>query len=228
MDLPTGRAVRQDEGYNCVFGGFSEESARRQHRNLFLLLAAGTQVPPLQAYDHAGLIADAPSRAEDLASAAGFGAGTVVSIASAAGYGQGCSATVTFGLRGLRDLPKPGTITTSVSRGVTAPADEAVINLLVTSSLTASVDDVSAALAATGISGAKFSGFNTTVIYNPVQSNALNWSFEVDPPLFKVGDTVANLVAAQQAVQKQNQIQSLYFYVSSFKVPHQPCPRVST
>jgi uncharacterized protein YggE len=130
------------------------------------------------------------------------------------------------------------TITIAASRSTTLQADQAVLALTVSSPITATQDNVAAALAQAGITGATFTGVNSTPagvtpVFSSVPSSAvgplLQWSFTLTVPVAKAGDTVALLLAAEQSLAKSNGGFSLTFGVEGLAVSQalrnsQTCP----
>jgi hypothetical protein len=129
--------------------------------------------------------------------------------------------------------PGPNSITITATRTSNTPLDQALIGINVTSGLTAGLDDITAALTGVGITGATFTGVNTTTIYvtdgnQTVPQSALQWSFTLTAPLASLKSALATLVAAQQAVAKQNSSLALSFGVQGAQLStqaqqSQPC-----
>jgi len=181
----------------------------------------GTQVSQQRqgTCDFAGLMNDARTEAQNIAAATGFTPGAVVGVfGSVAQSTPGCSMTVTFGLPVSRT--GPNTITISASRTATPPPDQVSIAIDVNSDQTAGLDDVNAALAKAGISGAILTGVSTSFgtgssPCSPCSQTGLDWSFTLTTPLAKLASTLAQLVRGQQADMRQNSAWSLSFYLQS-------------
>lgn len=178
--------------------------------------------------DFGSLMNSARAEAQSIASATGFTPGAVVGIAgSIAQSTPGCSLTVTFGLPVSRS--GPNTITISASRTTTPPPDEVLMGMDVISGQGAGLDDINAALAEAGITGASFTGVSTSfaTASSPCSSCSqpgLDWSFTLTAPLAKLSSTLTQLVAAQQTVTQQNSSFRLSFYILGLQASQQSQP----
>jgi hypothetical protein len=91
-------------------------------------------------------------------------------------------------------------------------------------------DDVAAALAGAGVSGASFTGVQTEItIYDPgkpstTSQTLLDWSFSLVAPAAKLNSVVAQLVAVQTAMSKQKPPLSLSYFASTLQVSPQSTP----
>ncbi|HEV3334710.1 MAG TPA: hypothetical protein VG096_27170 [Bryobacteraceae bacterium] len=197
----------------------------------------GTQVATPPACNPADLISAARAQAQIIANAAGLNAGALLAMSTQSG-GPVCSLTARFAL-GLMFAPADQhTITITASRSTTLQPDQAVLALTVSSTITATQDNVAAALAQAGISGATLTGVNSTPagvlpVFSSAPSSAvqplLQWSFTLTVPVAKAGDTVALLLAAEQSLAKSNGGFSLTFFVKGLAVSQalrnsQTCP----
>jgi uncharacterized protein YggE len=178
--------------------------------------------------DFVGLMNNARAQAQNLAAPTGFTTGAVVGIAGSISQSTpGCSMTVTFGLPVSRT--GPNTITISASRTASSPPDQVSIFLDVTSDQTAGLDDINAALAEAGITGASFTGVSTSFATgsspcSPCGQSALEWYFTLTTPLGKLTPTLAQLAKAQQSLTQQNSAWSFSFSLQSLGTsqPSQP------
>jgi uncharacterized protein YggE len=180
-----------------------------------------------QTCDLGALVNDARTQAQKIAGAAGLSAGAIVGISTSTSNGASvCSLSVRFALGGMIGQPGPNSITITATRTSNTPLDQALIGINVTSGLTAGLDDITAALTGVGITGATFTGVNTTMIYvtngnQTVPQNALQWSFTLTAPLASLKSALAPLVAAPQAIAKQNSGLTLSFGVQGAQLSAQ-------
>jgi uncharacterized protein YggE len=184
-----------------------------------------------QTCDLAALINEARTRAQKLAGTAGLGAGRIVGIAGSISNSVPiCSLGVEFALGGMIGQPGPYSLTISSTRTTTALVDQAVIGIDVTSGLTVGLDDITAALTGSGITGATFAGEdNTTVDVGDNAQDGLDWSFTLTVPLARLKDDLATVNAAQQTIGKQNSGLAFSFYIEGTQASDQaqqsqPCP----
>jgi len=164
----------------------------------------GTQVSAQSSNcDFGGLMTDARNQAQTIAGGAGFSAGAITGITSAISTASAvpCSLTVRFVLSGYEFLQtQPSVITVTASRPVSSQADQVLIDVNVTSVITAGISDVTAALSGAGITGATFTGVNTITFSGPQNQPQpdLVWSFTISTPLAKLKDTLTQLSSAAQ------------------------------
>jgi uncharacterized protein YggE len=192
----------------------------------------GTQVSSqlMQNCDFASLMANARMEAQSIAAASGFTTGAVVGLTGSVSQSiPGCSLTATFGLPVARS--GPNTITVTASQTASPAPDQVQILLYVTSTTSVGLDDVNAALAAAGITGATFVGINNgsvtvDAIFDPVSSPyvPVQWSYSLIAPLAKLSSTLAQLTAAQQSITKQNSAFSLSFNLYGLQTSSQAQP----
>jgi|SRR5579862_7816753 len=117
-------------------------------------------------------------------------------------------------------------ITVSASRSATLQPDQVIFAVTVQSGVSASLDDVIAALQGSGITAANLSGVSTQPficnnVCNPPPAPVLAWTFELPVPLTKTKDTVASLTTLQQAIAKLNNGMTLSYYVAGTQVSQQ-------
>ena len=115
------------------------------------------------------------------------------------------------------------TLTISASRVLNIQPDQALFNVTIVSTPTQGLDDVLAALQATGITAANFSSLNS------LPDGTLQWLFNLPIALTKVQTTAASLVSLQQTIAKSNNGLTLSFYIGSLQVSSalaqsQSCP----
>jgi uncharacterized protein YggE len=191
----------------------------------------GTQVSSqlMQNCDFTGLMANARTEAQNIAAASGFTSGAVVGLTGSVSQSiPGCSLTATFGLPVARS--GPNTITVTASQTATPVPDQVQIQMYVTSTTSVGLDDVNAALAAAGITGATFIGINNGVIasvlpgVSPFSTAPIQWVYSLAVPLAKLSSTLAQLSTAQQAISKQNSALSLSFNLYGLQTSSQAQP----
>jgi uncharacterized protein YggE len=120
-------------------------------------------------------------------------------------------------------------ITVSASRNASLQPDQAVFAVNVQSGLSASLDDVVAALHGSGITAADLSSVNTpSLIFAtggsglpPAIPLTLNWTFSLSVPLTKTKDTVASLTTLQQTIATANNGLMLSFSIVGTQVSQQ-------
>jgi hypothetical protein len=171
----------------------------------------------------ADLVANARTQAQQLTSAAGLVPGMIQSISTSVGPAASCFLTVRFLLGTQLMLVEPSSITVVASRARALQPDQVLISLNVSSGLNMGLDDITAALQQAGISGAAFIGVNTQTVFTPGTGSQprLQWTFRLTAPLSDTKDTLAAIVAAQQALAKASAGPSLSFFVSGTQVSPQ-------
>lgn len=168
------------------------------------------------------LVATAHTQAQQLTSAAGLVAGMIQSISTSVGPPAACFLTVRFLLGTQLMLMEPASIAVTASRSLAVQPDQVLITLNVSSSLNTGLDDITAALQQAGISGAALLGVNTLqFISGPASQPRLQWTFQLTAPFSNTKDTLATIVAAQQALAKGSGGESLSFYVAGTQVSPQ-------
>lgn len=196
---------------------------------------------------YADLAADAAMRAQAIANSAGVGLGTLVAasdstspqglsfvrffaITAVAGFvsfvnspsAAPCALTATFG-----SAAESHSITVTASHNsASAPLDQVLFSVNVTTGIYASLGDVLEMLAGTGITAANLGAAAGLSLPNPlpVPSSAphIHWPFTFQAPFSKLSDAIALLVALQQKLGSQNGNPVMSFYVqglSSSTVP---------
>jgi len=114
-------------------------------------------------------------------------------------------------------------VTVTASSSATLQPDEVVFSIQVGSGVTATLNDIVAALQGTGITSANFTGINSV----QEVSGALPpmpmeiWLFTLAAPLAKIKDTVAQLTGVQQMITKQNNGLQMSFSVQGTQVSQQ-------
>ncbi len=128
-------------------------------------------------------------------------------------------------------------VTVSATRSNTnVQPDQAILAVFVTTPLTASYNDVLAAVAPAGITGANFSGVGNSQGFiittgNPSQQPPepmLEWDFALPVPIAKIKDTAATLANLQKSIAQQKNGVALTFSVQGTQVSQalqqsQPC-----
>ena len=112
-------------------------------------------------------------------------------------------------------------ITVSVSRSATVQPDQVVFAVTVQSGLSASLDDVLAALQGSGITASNFTGVSTNSFITVPPAPSLSWTFTEMAPFAKQKDTVASLTALQQTVAQGKSGLTLSFTVAGTQVSAQ-------
>jgi hypothetical protein len=151
-------------------------------------------------------------QAGQLASAASSTVGLIQAISASL---KPCYLSVRFGLGTVAMPSLPYSITVTASRPLAVQPDEVSVQLSVTSNVNTALDDITAALQQAGISGAAFTGVNTSTFYlgtPPAPQSQLQCSFTMAAPLAKIKDTFTVLLAAQQALSKASPALGLSFY----------------
>ena len=144
--------------------------------------------------DVAALIADARAQAQKRAAAAGLIATSITGIAGSVPQPD-CSLTVTFAL-GYSGQPGPHAMSIDASRLSSVKLDQVLIDLTVTTDISADAGAANAILARVGIRDAVFTGVRT---FSPtLRRTVLEWSFALTTPLDKMKSTLAQIAAARQ------------------------------
>lgn len=113
-------------------------------------------------------------------------------------------------------------ITVSASRNMNLQPDQAIFAVSVQSGISASLDDVVAALQGSGITTGNLSSVSSLQQYlNVGAMPGLVWTFSLPVPLTKTKDTVASLTTLQQAVAKLNNGMTLSFSIAGTQVSQQ-------
>ncbi len=208
----------------AALSGFQQTLLQNQSGLSLSFTLSGTQVSAPADCNAADLIPAARAQAQAIAAAAGLKAGALLAMTTASGS-PACSLTATFALGVLFGLNDQHTITITASRSTSLQPDQALISLTVTSRLTYTQDAIAAALTQAGISGATFTGVNSTpvgVTTNGVAAAAaqsvLQWSYTLGVPIAQAGSTVALLLAANQNFAKTDASLSLTFFVEGLQV----------
>jgi hypothetical protein len=194
----------------------------------FQLSTATSPSNPQGNCDLSALVAEARSKAQEMAGAGGFAVGSVAGIAAASRDSTlDCSLTVTFAL-GFSGRPGPHTISIAASRTAAPPQDHVSIPLTLHSTLSFGLDDVTAALGKAGITGATFTGVATDSLTNvlipPNAQRILGWSFSQIVPLSKLNETLTLTAGAQQAILKLNGGLDLTYRVDGLIAARQATP----
>jgi hypothetical protein len=118
------------------------------------------------------------------------------------------------------------TVTASRSTTMGVQPDEAVFTVQVSSGLDVSLDDVLAALPATGISTVNFVTMNSFVLFPQTQGQPgplLGWTFRYAVPLAKIKDTITLLTSLQQTIANRHNGLTLTFGLQGFQASGQNC-----
>jgi len=122
----------------------------------------------------------------------------------------------------------PHIVSIAASRSTASTPDQIVMFIYLTTDPSSGLDDVTAELAAAGVSGAIFSNVYTTQLPNSNgQSTYLQWLFTVTTPLATFKDTVSQLIAAEKSFAKQNPAQTLSFSLGNAQTSAQSQPPCS-
>jgi hypothetical protein len=115
------------------------------------------------------------------------------------------------------------TITVTVTRTSSPAPDQVVFGVAVTSGLNASLDDVVAALAGSGITTANFTGVSAPIVQPPFAATQvrLSWNFTVAAPLANMKQTSAMLITLAQNFSKAHPDMTVSIMVNSFQVSPQ-------
>src|SRR5947209_2930273 len=105
----------------------------------------------------------------------------------------------------------PNTITVTASKNPTLTPDQLLFSVSVSSGLNATLDDVLAALAGSGITQSNFSGVSTALTCFSTGTGAsitpaptVDWTFRLPVAFAKMKDTVAMLTALQKSITRNN------------------------
>jgi len=110
----------------------------------------------------------------------------------------------------------------NASRNVSLQPDQAVFSVTVQSGITASLDDVVAALQGSGITAANLLGVSSLQSYlNIAAVSALSWVFSLPVPLANTKATVASLTTLAQNIGKLNNGLTLSFNIVGTQVSQQ-------
>jgi uncharacterized protein YggE len=113
-------------------------------------------------------------------------------------------------------------ITVSASNNASLQPDQAIFSVSIQSGFNTGLDDVLAALQASGITAANFSGIRTVQNYNNgVTSTSLGWYFTLPAPLANTKATVASLTTVQQNIANLNNGLTLSFSIAGTQVSQQ-------
>lgn len=172
---------------------------------------SGQQAPSC---DFPSLIASARSQAQTLASAGGLSLGSVAGISSLANPGSPiCALTVSYTIPNRSVQSAQNTIAITTYQTNTVQPDQVEIAIGVTSGFTSDLSDISSALQAAGINGATFSGISTPYLPLPQIQNVVEWVYTITASFSNLSSTLAQLVNAQQAIQRKNAGMNLAFAV---------------
>jgi hypothetical protein len=174
-------------------------------------IEGSTGAVPATNCDFASLIANARTQAQQLASTANQGIGTILGITDNSSSTL-CLLTVKFAPGGTLQETGPTTVTVSATQSNPPPLDQVSIFLDVSSPGTAGLSSITGALSAAGITGVTLSGVNSYIISAP--QSGLNWSFGLVAPFAQLSATLAQLSNAAVSIQQQNTGLSLTFNVA--------------
>src|ERR1700680_2896172 len=104
------------------------------------------------------------------------------------------------------------TLTLSASRVLSIQPDQAHFNVTMVSTPTQGLDEILAALQATGITAANFSSLTSQ------SDGTLQWLFNLPVSLAKVQTAAVSLVSLQQTIAKSNNGLTLSFYIGGLQV----------
>jgi len=115
-------------------------------------------------------------------------------------------------------------VTVTASNSATLQPDQVVFFIQVTSGVSATLNDVVAALQGTGITVANFTGIVPAGVLSVLLPGAApteTWNFTLAAPLAKIKDTVSQLTNLQGTIAKQNNGLALNFSVQGTQVSQQ-------
>jgi hypothetical protein len=137
------------------------------------------------------LAVQASAQAQQIATAASVKLGAIGSLSV-----SGCALTASYPLSTAQ--PGPRILLATASQPIAgAPPDQVTIGLYVTSSLTATLSGITAALTKAGITGIAFAGA-TENSQPSLLGQALFWTFSETVPITKLAPTFAQLAAAER------------------------------
>lgn len=115
-------------------------------------------------------------------------------------------------------------VTVTASRSGNLQPDQVVFRVFVSSGVDATVDDIVAALQASGIGIANFTGVSTLQVQyvnGQPTGQTLQWAFGLPVPFAKMKETVAMLTGLQASILKKNTGLTLTFNVQGTQVSQQ-------
>jgi hypothetical protein len=120
------------------------------------------------------------------------------------------------------------TVTVTASQSMNVQPDQALFAVYVTTPLTASLDDVLAAVKGAGITSANFSGVGAAVgavqllpcgnAVAPLPAPSIEWAFGLSVPFAQMKATVTALTGLQQSIMQANTGFTLYFSVQGAQI----------
>jgi hypothetical protein len=184
-----------------------------------------------QTCDYSSLIADARSRAQKTAGAAGLGAGNIIGISAfSSPSSPDCSVSVKFALGLIFGSTTPDSIAITASRSMNVQPDLVSIYLIVISPPNAGYDDVQAALTNAGITGAVFSDMSRQTDSSRPPQPVLRWSYTMTAPLAGFSGGWTRLMDAARVMAANNPTFALAFNAAGLQVSEdrrkaQSCPQ---
>lgn len=123
-------------------------------------------------------------------------------------------------------------VTVTASRNLTSLPDQALFQVTVETPITATLEEVIAALQGSGITASNLTGVNTNstliaVRGSPTSQPSLVWRFSLIAPLSKTRDTVVSLNALQQSVMQKNSawsVSSSFYSTQTSPQAQAACP----
>jgi hypothetical protein len=107
------------------------------------------------------------------------------------------------------------TLTISATRSIVPQPDQVIVGLTVSSSPTATLDQIVAALSGLGVTDADFTG---TENYN---QPTLSWNFSFTAPLANLTVTIGSLTKLEQTITQNDSGLTLTFYIGGTQVSQQ-------
>jgi hypothetical protein len=137
-----------------------------------------------------------------------------------------CLLILSFGMSALHLFGQldSNTVTVTASQSMNVQPDQVLFAVYVTTPLTASLDDVLAALKGAGITSANFSGVNsagsgqTVVVTGNLPAPTEQWAFGLPVPFAQMKATVTALTNLQQSIMQANSGFTLSFSVQGAQI----------
>jgi uncharacterized protein YggE len=143
---------------------------------------------------------------------------------------RNCMLILTFSMSGslLFGQLDPNTVTVTASQSMNVQPDQVLFAVYVTTPITASLDDVLAAVKGAGITNANFSGVGAAVGFAqilpcssavaPLPAPSIEWAFGLPVPFAQMKAAVTTLTSLEQSIMQANTGFTLSFSVQGAQV----------
>lgn len=180
----------QMKGTSAAIAALQKLFAQSTSGLLLSWSVSGTQASAVTC-NFGSLSAQASAQAQQIAGAASVKLGAISSLSV-----SGCALTASYAL----NTAQPGSRTllaTASQQNAGAPPDQVIIDLYVTSSLTATLSSITGALTKAGITGLTFAAA-TENSQPSLLRQALSWTFSETVPITKLAPALAQLTAVER------------------------------